>query len=225
MHTEYGDLDSDFVFVNLWEGEIGRPLSYAAVDKLVGRTRRLLEEVAMSDEGTGETSAENWLHGRLAWKGKHDDVRMLTSFSTRGGSWSGQHDVGRLDRGTSHGPALVGAWDVGDSGNLQVLIAWRGIGADSHLWYSTMQGQDWSGQHPLGDAFVSSHGPALAAFGDSVMIAFRGDGDDRQLYSSLHDGRLWSAPEIFSWGGSSHAPAIAGSGRDNVCAAWKGHRR
>ncbi len=40
MHSEYGELDSDFVFVNLWEGEIGRPLSYAAVDKLVGRTRR-----------------------------------------------------------------------------------------------------------------------------------------------------------------------------------------
>ena len=40
LHTEYGDLDSDFVFVNLWEGERGRPLSYAAVDKLVRRTRR-----------------------------------------------------------------------------------------------------------------------------------------------------------------------------------------
>jgi len=40
MHSEYGALDSDFVFVNLWDGEIGRPLSYAAVDKLIGRTRR-----------------------------------------------------------------------------------------------------------------------------------------------------------------------------------------
>src|ERR687896_1843715 len=40
MHTEYGELDSDFVFVNLWEGELGRPLSYAAVDRLVGRTRQ-----------------------------------------------------------------------------------------------------------------------------------------------------------------------------------------
>jgi integrase/recombinase XerD len=40
LHAEYGDLDSDFVFVNLWEGELGRPLSYAAVDKLVRRTRR-----------------------------------------------------------------------------------------------------------------------------------------------------------------------------------------
>ncbi len=28
---EMGKLDTDYVFVNLWEGEIGRPLSYAAV--------------------------------------------------------------------------------------------------------------------------------------------------------------------------------------------------
>jgi integrase len=40
MHEEYGDLDADHVFVNLWEGKIGRPLSYASVDKLVARTRR-----------------------------------------------------------------------------------------------------------------------------------------------------------------------------------------
>ena len=85
-----------------------------------------------------------------------------------------------------------------------------------------MEGQDWSAQHPLGDAFVSSHGPALATFGNSAMIAFKGDGGDRQLYFSLFDGRSWSPPAIFSWGGSSHAPAIAGSGRDNVYAAWKG---
>jgi integrase/recombinase XerD len=40
MHVEYGELDSDFVFVNLWEGERGRPLGYAAVAKLIERTRR-----------------------------------------------------------------------------------------------------------------------------------------------------------------------------------------
>ena len=40
MHEEYRDLDSDFVFVNLWEGEIGRRLSYKAVDRLIDRTRR-----------------------------------------------------------------------------------------------------------------------------------------------------------------------------------------
>jgi integrase/recombinase XerD len=40
MHEEYGALDADHVFVNLWEGRIGRPLSYATVEKLVARTRR-----------------------------------------------------------------------------------------------------------------------------------------------------------------------------------------
>jgi integrase/recombinase XerD len=40
MHEEYGDVDSDFVLVNLWGGEVGRPLSYRTVDELVRRTRR-----------------------------------------------------------------------------------------------------------------------------------------------------------------------------------------
>lgn len=39
MHTEYGDLDSDYVFVNLFSQPFGRPLRYDAVAKLVGRLR------------------------------------------------------------------------------------------------------------------------------------------------------------------------------------------
>jgi len=39
MHVEYGMLDSDYVFVNLWAEPIGRPLNYQAVDGLVGRLR------------------------------------------------------------------------------------------------------------------------------------------------------------------------------------------
>ena len=39
MHAEYGDLDSDYVFVNLWSGRIGAPLTYATVDKLMARVR------------------------------------------------------------------------------------------------------------------------------------------------------------------------------------------
>ncbi|MDI9977389.1 tyrosine-type recombinase/integrase [Rhodococcus sp. IEGM 1307] len=39
MHTEYGDLDCDYVFVNLWSGPKGHPLRYDAVAKLVGRIR------------------------------------------------------------------------------------------------------------------------------------------------------------------------------------------
>jgi integrase/recombinase XerD len=40
LHTEYGDLDSDYVFVNLWGGPPGHPLAYAAVYDLVRRLHR-----------------------------------------------------------------------------------------------------------------------------------------------------------------------------------------
>jgi len=42
MHEEYRDLDCDFVFVNLWGGRVGRPLSYSNVDRIVERTQRLV---------------------------------------------------------------------------------------------------------------------------------------------------------------------------------------
>jgi integrase/recombinase XerD len=42
MHEEYGAVESDFVFVNLWKGAIGRPLSYSSVNELVRRTRELV---------------------------------------------------------------------------------------------------------------------------------------------------------------------------------------
>ena len=39
LHAEYGDLDSDYVFVNLWSGPIGSPLTYPSVYDLVCRIR------------------------------------------------------------------------------------------------------------------------------------------------------------------------------------------
>jgi integrase/recombinase XerD len=39
MFEEYGELDSDYVFVNLWAEPIGHALRYQAVHKLVGRLR------------------------------------------------------------------------------------------------------------------------------------------------------------------------------------------
>ena len=39
MHAEYGEVDSDYVFVNLWSGRIGAPMTYAAVHQLVSRIR------------------------------------------------------------------------------------------------------------------------------------------------------------------------------------------
>jgi site-specific recombinase XerD len=40
LHEEYGPLDCDYVFVNLWAAPVGRPMSYPSVDRLVRRLRR-----------------------------------------------------------------------------------------------------------------------------------------------------------------------------------------
>lgn len=40
MHEEYSELDSDYVFVNLWAGRIGHAMRYSSVDEIVRRTRR-----------------------------------------------------------------------------------------------------------------------------------------------------------------------------------------
>src|SRR4029077_5436409 len=37
LHTEYGDLDSDYGFITLWSRPVGRALSYSAVADLFGR--------------------------------------------------------------------------------------------------------------------------------------------------------------------------------------------
>ncbi len=39
LHEEYGALDCDYVFVNLWGQPLGRPMSYAGVDRLTRRLR------------------------------------------------------------------------------------------------------------------------------------------------------------------------------------------
>ena len=39
LHTEYGDLDSDYVFVNLWADPVGAPMTYRSVYDLVLRLR------------------------------------------------------------------------------------------------------------------------------------------------------------------------------------------
>jgi len=37
MHAEYGGIDSDYVFVNLFGGRIGAAMTYPAVHQLIGR--------------------------------------------------------------------------------------------------------------------------------------------------------------------------------------------
>ena len=38
MHEEYGEIDSDYVFINIWGGQVGRPITRSLVQKLIDRT-------------------------------------------------------------------------------------------------------------------------------------------------------------------------------------------
>jgi integrase/recombinase XerD len=64
LHTEYGDLDSDYVFVNLWGRPHGHPLTYAAVYDLVRRLRRK----------TGVDFDPHWLRHTAATRMLRDGV-------------------------------------------------------------------------------------------------------------------------------------------------------
>lgn len=64
LHTEYGGLDSDHVFVNLWRRPIGHAWSYPAVYDLVVRLRRR----------TGVDFDPHWLRHTAATKMLRDGV-------------------------------------------------------------------------------------------------------------------------------------------------------
>jgi integrase/recombinase XerD len=64
LHSEYGDLDSDYVFVNLFAEPRGQALSYAAVYELVKRLRRR----------TGIEFDPHWCRHSAATRMLRDDV-------------------------------------------------------------------------------------------------------------------------------------------------------
>jgi integrase len=60
MHTDYGAIDSDYVFGNLWSPPLGAPLRYDAVAKLVGRLRTR-SGVAFTPHMLRHTRATEWI--------------------------------------------------------------------------------------------------------------------------------------------------------------------
>jgi integrase/recombinase XerD len=60
LHGEYGGLDSDYVFVNLWGEPVGRALSYPAVYDLVRRVRARIG-IDFDPHWCRHTAATRWL--------------------------------------------------------------------------------------------------------------------------------------------------------------------
>lgn len=67
MLDDYGDLGSDYVFVNLWGSAHGHPLTYAAVYDLVLRIRRATD-IAFDPHGFRHTRATLLLRRKVPIK-------------------------------------------------------------------------------------------------------------------------------------------------------------
>jgi integrase len=62
LFTEYGDIDSDYVFVNLFADPVGRPLGYSAVSGLVERLRARTG-ISFSLHRLRHSAASEWIRG------------------------------------------------------------------------------------------------------------------------------------------------------------------
>ncbi|MGM7668408.1 tyrosine-type recombinase/integrase [Microbacterium sp. A93] len=78
MHSEYKYLDSDFVFVNLWAGEYGSPLTYRSVEQLVYRLRRKTGIYAW----TAHTFRHSFVTRMLAKKVPVETISYLVTHSS-----------------------------------------------------------------------------------------------------------------------------------------------
>ncbi len=135
LNQEYGALDSDYVFVNLWSAPLGWPWSYSAVDDLV-RVKRLRKRTGIEfgprlfrhtyatwllRRGAGMESVKELL-GIRARLDRHND-RHLRSPHRRGR----KDNLGSSGLVHRQGCALVSApvppWPSLGSGLLEKLIA------------------------------------------------------------------------------------------------------
>ena len=75
MHVEYRDLDSDYVFVNLFAGRIGQPMGYPTVEELIGRiaartgiafnAHMLRHSLATENDPDAPTASAEWVKHNL----------------------------------------------------------------------------------------------------------------------------------------------------------------
>jgi hypothetical protein len=87
---------------------------------------------------------------------------------------------------------------------------WKGVVGDNHMYHSSSpDGLTWTDQREI--VGLTSHGPALAVFNNTLHRAWKGAGDDTKIYhSSSPDGLTWTDPQsVHSFGLTDHGPALA----------------
>src|SRR5260370_1344477 len=99
-------------------------------------------------------------------------------------------------------------------------MAWRGIGADSDVWWSTFDGSSWSGEELLADRRKDSSREVGEA-GGQIMMAWRGIGTDSHVWWSTFDGSTWSGQQPLADRRTDSSPAL-GAASGQLMLAWRG---
>jgi len=169
----------------------------------------------------------------MAWKGAADDHRIW--YSTRlytDPDWAAQRLVqgtgGAPDPGTSRGPTVT---PFGD----RIWMAWRGIGDDQRIWYSTFDDGYWEPQRHI-NGVGTSDGPFLVGLGDRLYLFWKGVDGDSWIYYTWRDAGSagWApqarvdvpmgephGPPVMRPIASTHGPTAAPYG-NRLVLAWKG---
>lgn len=154
------------------------------------------------------TSAFSFTHGatrtlHMAWRGIGNDSMIYFS-EYREEGWTQQQASGM---GSSHSPALTES-SVDNSGRTHLLMAWRGIGNDSGIYWSQKGDRSW--ENMRAGSGGSSAAPALANVNGQIYMAWKGIGNDSGIYWATYNGQAksWSPQAKVRYGGTSDSPAL-----------------
>jgi hypothetical protein len=115
-------------------------------------------------------------------------------------TWSAKQTM--PDRWTSTGPAL----GCTPAGNL--MVAWKGGGDDTVIWWANFDGSAWSGQAYFQPLRHTSSMPSMSCGKNPLTMVWR-DATTNYIAWARHDGSRWSNPQSLTDRETDAAPAVA----------------
>jgi hypothetical protein len=156
----------------------------------------------------------------MVWKGRDNDSGIYYS-KFDNGKWAPQQHIDGV--GCSFSPALTEIIALlGVPNPVSVLLmAWKGIGSDSGIYWTRFISDVWETQRLVGGVGCSA-APALANVKGNVYMAWKGMNDDTGIYWSTYDGSEgWSPQRRVNGVGTSDSPALVALG-SRLYMFWKG---
>ena len=104
LHAEYRDLDSDYVFVNLWGRPVGRPWTYAAVYDVTSLTDGPQTDTDASEASDSQTRCGGAAYRVSYWKMCGAESKNDASVGSR------EYQRGRVCRACRTPPLFESGW-------------------------------------------------------------------------------------------------------------------